>query len=385
MIFYVWESFVFKVWFQNRRAKHRKQEKQQRAQQQQQQQAHALALQQQQHHNHQHHHHQQQQQQAVQQSFSTPSYHQLGAVLETQVGMYRSAATAYTAPTPSTMYPFAYTQTANFVEPLPTASLFGTLERKIENVEEGNGKREPSSAATGEQQTSSPKEAMIIKKESILLESGSIGQLDAEEEEGGDVGGGSEEEEGEEDEEDEDDDEEGEPTSPKVARLENWSPTEDKTDNGMGEVKPVTTALPPQSEVPNYIPSSQCFSSNALTEIPTAQMISYQIYGQFPSQYHPHMVPPPPLPSHGPGHHPIYTSLASDTTEIANDVSNTTGIHFPPPLSIENSITSVKGQTISAMASQWQNVASSFTSNTLLAELYSKQVLLVPKHKYIKR
>ncbi|KAL5111141.1 Homeobox protein prophet of Pit-1 [Taenia crassiceps] len=342
------------VWFQNRRAKHRKQEKQQRAQQQQQQQAHALALQQQQHHNHQHPHQQQQQQQAVQHSFPTPSYHQLGAVLETQVGMYRSAATAYTAPTPSAIYPFTYTQTANFVEPLPAASLFGSLERKIENVEESNGKREPSSSAAGEQQTSSPKEAMIIKKESILLESSSVGQLDAEEEEGGDVGGGSEEE--EDDDEDEEDDEEGEPTSPKVARLENWSPTEEKTDSGMGEVKPVTTSLAPQSEVPNYMPPSQCFSSSTLTEIPTAQMISYQIYGQFPPQYHPHMAPPPPPPSHGPGHHSIYTSLASDTAEIANDVSNTTGIQFPPPLSIENSITSVKGQTISAMASQWQNV-----------------------------
>ncbi|VDK32439.1 unnamed protein product [Taenia asiatica] len=354
------------VWFQNRRAKHRKQEKQQRAQQQQQQQAHALALQQQQHHNHQHHHQQQQhQQQAVQHSFSTPSYHQLGAVLETQVGMYRSAATAYTTPAPSAIYPFTYTQATNFVEPLPAASLFGNLESKIEDVEEGNGKREPSSATTGEQQTSSPKEAMIIKKESILAESGSACQLDAEEEEGGDVGGGSEEEE-EEDDEDEEDEEEGEPSSPKVARLENWSPTEDKTDSGMGEIKPVTTPLPPQSEVPGYMPPSQCFSSSTLAEIPTAQMISYQICGQFPPQYHPHMAPPPPPPSHGPAHHPIYTSLASDTTEIANDVGNATGIQFPPPLSIENSITSVKGQTISAMASQWQNVTTADPSEWFL-------------------
>ncbi|CDS40499.1 homeobox [Echinococcus multilocularis] len=339
------------VWFQNRRAKHRKQEKQQRAQQQQQQQANALAIQQQQHHNHQHHH----QQQAIQHSFSTPGYHQLGAVLETQVGMYRSTATTYTTPTPSAIYPFTYTQNAGFVESLPAASLFGNLNRKLESVEEGNGKREPPSAAPGEQQTSSPKEETVIKKESILLESGPVSQLDAEEEEDGDARGGSEEEEEEED-EDEDDNEEGEPTSPKVVRLESWSPMDDKTDSDMGEVKPVTTPLPPQSDIPNYMPPPQCFPSSTLTEIPAAQMISYQIYGQFPPHYHSHVVPPPPPSSHGPGHHSIYTSPATDTNEIVNDVSSTATIQFPPPPSIENPISSVKGQTISAMASQWQNV-----------------------------
>ena len=263
--------------------------------------------------------------------------------------MYRSASTAYAAPNPPAIYPFTYTQAAGFVESLPATSLFGSLDRKMENVEETSRKREPPSL---EHHPPSPKETMVIKKESVLLESATVGQLEGEEEEDGDVGGGSEEE--EEDEEDED----GGPTSPKVARLDHWSPGLDKADSGIAEVKPVTTPMSQHSEVSNYLPPPppQCLAPSALTEIPAAQMISYQIYGQFHPQYHPHVPPPPP--PHTPGHHPMYTSLASDINEVGNTVGNAAAIQFPYPTGIENSLSSVKGQAISTMASQWQNVVS---------------------------
>lgn len=266
--------------------------------------------------------------------------------------MYRSATSGYAAPNPSAIYPFTYSQTPGFVESLPATSLFGNLDRKIENIEENNEKREPQ----GEYQTSSPKDTMIIKKESVLLENGPVGQLNGEEEDG-DVGGGSEED---------DDDDDGEPTSPKVARLDNWSPRGDKNDDGLREIKPVTTPLPPQNDAPsNYMaPPPQCFAPSSLSEIPAAQMISYQIYGQFPSQYHPHMasLQPPPQPSHTPSHHQIYTSLANDNSEIVNSTGSDPTIHFPPPPpNQENPLSSAKDQTISAMASQWQNVVSVFS------------------------
>ncbi|KAM3180949.1 hypothetical protein ACTXT7_015304, partial [Hymenolepis weldensis] len=347
------------VWFQNRRAKHRKQEKQQRAQQQ--QQAHALVLQHQQHNNHhpQHNHHHQQhhqgQQHAMQHPFTTPSYHQLGAVLESQVGMYRSATGGYGPPNPSAIYPFNYSQTAGFVESLPAASLFGTIDRKMEdNLEETNGKREP----PGDNQTSSLKGTMVIKKESVLLDSGQVRQLDQNEDQE-EEGCGSEEDDG-------DNDDDCEPTSPKVARLDNWSPRNDKNDSGLEEVKPVTTPLPLQqthqqqneAQSDYMVPTSQCFATNTLSEIPAAQMISYQIYGQFPSQYHQHLSQHPPQQSHTPSHHQSYASLANDNNgDVGNNGGNSSSIHFPPPPpSHENPISSIKGQTVSAMASQWQNV-----------------------------
>uniref|UniRef100_A0A5K3FEN5 Homeobox domain-containing protein n=2 Tax=Mesocestoides corti TaxID=53468 RepID=A0A5K3FEN5_MESCO len=336
------------VWFQNRRAKHRKQEKQLVKEQQrvqvQQQQAHALALQ------------HQQQQQAVQHHFSAPNYHQLGSVLESQVGMYRPAATAtnaYATANPSAIYPFSYTPTTGFVEPFPPASLFANLEKKQESMEENKAKRESTSTA-GELPTSSPKESMIIKKESAHVDNGSITHLDQEDEDDGDDGGGSEEDE-------EDDEEDGEPSSPKVARLENWSPTEHKADGAIVEVKSVSATHPSQVEVSSYM-TPQCFPTNSLTELPAAQMVSYHFCGQFTPHYS-HMAPPPPPPpppSHTPGHHhhhPIYTNLVSDTLEAAAANTNTTAaIQFPPPPSVENSIASVKGQTISVVASQWQHM-----------------------------
>ncbi|VDO10477.1 unnamed protein product [Rodentolepis nana] len=356
------------VWFQNRRAKHRKQEKQQRAQQQ--QQAHALVLQHQQHNNHlsQHNHHHQQhhqgQQHAMQHPFTTSSYHQLGAVLESQVGMYRSATGGYGAPNPSVIYPFNYSQTAGFVESLPAASLFGNIDRKMENnLEETSGKREP----PGDNQTLSPKGTMVIKKESVLLENGQVRQLDQNEDQ--EEGCGSEEDDG-------DNDDDCEPTSPKVARLDSWSPGQDKNDSGLGEVKPVTTPLSlqqthqQQNEVQSdyMVPTSQCFAPNTLNEIPAAQMISYQIYGQFPSQYHQHLGQQQSQQSHTPSHHQSYTSLVNDNNgDVGSNGGNGPSIQFPPPPpSHENPLPSVKGQTISAMASQWQNVTSADPTEWLL-------------------
>ena len=280
--------------------------------------------------------------------------------------MYRSASSVYAGPNPSAIYPFTYTPAAGFVESLPSASLFGSLERKTENAKEINRKREPSLA---EHQSTSPEETMVIKKESVLLESGSADQVEGEEEEDGDVGGGSEDE-------DDDGDGDGEPSSMKVARMEDWSPRMDKVDSGI-EVKPVTTPLSQHSEIPNYLPPpTQCFASSALTEIPTAQMISYQIYGQFPSQYHPHMGQLPPPPLHTTGQHPIYTSLASDINDVGSNVNNGAAIQFPHPTAIENTLSSAKGQPFSTMQSQWHNVVSiymakgSWESKSIMSKIY---------------
>lgn len=262
--------------------------------------------------------------------------------------MYRSATGGYGTTNPSALYPFNYSQTAGFVESLPAASLFGGIDRKIEsNIEESNGKHESS----GDNQASSPKNTMVIKKESVLLENGQVEQLDQ-----GEEGCGSEEDDG-------DNDEDCEPSSPKVARLDNWSPSgDDKNDSGLGEIKPVTT--PQQNDLQStayMVPTSQCFATNNLNEIPTAQMISYQIYNQFPTQYHQHMGQQQPQAGtqQESSHHQMYTSIANGNIGEGGNGNGGNGpsIQFPPPpQSHENPLSSVKGQTISAMTNQWQNV-----------------------------
>ncbi len=364
------------MWFQNRRAKHRKQEKQyvkeqQRvhSQQQQHEQAHVIAF-----HNQTVQQQQQQQQQqqaaavaatATVQPFATPqAYHQhlAGAVLDPSVYRPQSVNSAipYTssAVTASshTMYPFPYT---GFADPLFAAQ--PQEEKKNDNPTRGK-------IAKGEKDTS----PLVIKKESAQIDNGSMTSTQIGGEENGESESDADDDDGEGTDGDGDEESAEEPCAPKVAR---W---EDKTDGFPMTVVTAPTELKvgPASYVQHYFPATELSTTPAppasVTAMPTP-MMPYHFYGQFaPTQYIPQMTPAAPqsLVAQAGATHPVYMAMVAE----AATANKTAAIQFPPaPGEVQStahtipSATTTREQAISTMANQCQQLVGLSISVTFVA------------------